>query len=254
MGENRRTFSALTNFHAVDLTGLDRVKLMNRVDQKFILPESQLNAVLLEILPHYTVLEIDGKREFEYDSLYYDTGNLDLYRDHHNGKPNRVKVRKRDYVDTGNSFFEIKRKIKGYRTEKYRVSTEMSDKIGADEKLLLAKQDLMHLNLLPSLKIHYRRITLAGIHIPERITIDRALAFENSSFCEQLHGLVIIEVKQDEVKRESPIIQALRKRRNRPFGISKYALGVVLLRLSSKTNAFRHKVTKINQLIANYGA
>jgi hypothetical protein len=254
MGENRITFSALTEFHTVDLTGLDRVKLMNRVDQKFILPERQLNAVLLEIVPHYTVLEIAGKREFAYDSLYYDTGNLDFYRDHHNGKPNRVKVRKRDYVDTGTSFFEIKRKIKGYRTEKYRVKTEMNDKIGEDENLLLSKQDLVHLNLVPSLKIHYRRITLAGIHIPERITIDRGLLFEHNSGSEHLDGLVIIEVKQDHVKRESPIIQALRKRRNRPFGISKYALGVVLLRLNSKTNAFRHKVTKIHQLIAAYGA
>lgn len=254
MGENIRTFSALTNFHAVDLTGLDRVKLMNRVDQKFILPENQLNAVLLEILPHYDVLEIDGKREFAYNSLYYDTGNLDLYRDHHNGKPNRVKIRKRDYLDTGSSYFEIKRKIKGYRTEKYRIQTGMDAEIGSDESRLLTAHDLEHLSLIPSIKVHYHRITLAGIETPERITIDRALEFEDAEHRELLEGLVIIEVKQDQVKRESPIIKALRKRRNRPFGISKYALGVVLLRLSSKTNAFRHKVTKINQLIANYGA
>jgi hypothetical protein len=130
----------------------------------------------------------------------------------------------------------------------------MNDTIGEEESSLLQKQDLTHLHLIPSLKIHYRRITLAGIHISERITIDRALAFENSTCIEQLDGLIIVEVKQDQVKRESPIIGALRKRRNRPFGISKYALGVVLLGLNSKTNAFRHKVTKIHQLIATYGA
>jgi hypothetical protein len=254
MGDNHSLLSVLSKFQSVDLAGLDRVKLMNRIDQKFILPERQLNDLLLEILPYYTVLEIEGKREFAYDSLYYDTGNLDLYRDHHNGKPNRVKVRKRDYLDTNTSYFEIKRKIKGYRTEKYRVRTAMNDTIGEEESSLLQKQDLTHLQLIPSLKIHYRRITLAGIHISERITIDRALAFKNSTCIEQLDGLIIVEVKQDQVKHESPIIGALRKRRNRPFGISKYALGVVLLGLNSKTNAFRHKVTKIHQLIATYGA
>jgi len=254
MGDYQIMLAALNQFQSVDLTGLDRVKLMNRIDQKFMLPESQLNELLLEILPHYTVLEINGKREFAYDSLYYDTGNMDLYRDHHNGKPNRVKVRKRDYLDTNTSYFEIKRKIKGYRTEKYRVRTAMNNTIGKEEHELLEKQDLTHLHLIPSLKIHYRRITLAGIQVSERITIDRALAFENSDGIEQLDGIFIIEVKQDQVKRESPIIKALRKRRNRPFGISKYALGVVLLRLNSKTNAFRHKVTKIHQLIATYGA
>jgi hypothetical protein len=253
MAFTTESLAALKEFRAVDLDGLDRVRLMNRVDQKFILPESQLNALLLEILPYYSVLEINSKREFAYDSLYYDTRNWDLYRDHHNGKPNRVKVRKRDYLDTATSFFEIKRKIKGYRTEKYRIKTENSAVIGAQEHQLLSKHDLAHLSLIPSLKIHYRRITLAGIDVPERITIDRALAFENLNGIEYLDGLVIIEVKQDQVKRESQIIKALRKRRNRPFGISKYALGVVLLQLNSKTNAFRHKVTKIHQLIAKYG-
>jgi hypothetical protein len=254
MEVNPDSVAILSAFSAVDLSGLERVKLMNRVDQKFILPESQLNELLHELLSHYHILEIDGKREFAYDSLYYDTNQLDLYRDHHNGKPNRVKIRKRDYLDTGSSYFEIKRKIKGYRTEKYRIQTGMDAEIGSDESRLLTAHDLEHLNLIPSIKIHYHRITLAGIETPERITIDRALEFEDAEHRELLEGLVIIEVKQDQVKRESPIIKALRKRRNRPFGISKYALGVVLLRLSSKTNAFRHKVTKINQLIANYGA
>lgn len=254
MAVNPDSVAILSAFSAVDLSGLERVKLMNRVDQKFILPESQLNELLHELLSHYHILEIDGKREFAYDSLYYDTNQLDLYRDHHNGKPNRVKIRKRDYLDTGSSYFEIKRKIKGYRTEKYRIQTGMDAEIGSDESRLLTAHDLEHLNLIPSIKIHYHRITLAGIETPERITIDRALEFEDTEHRQHLEGLVIIEVKQDQVKRESPIIKALRKRRNRPFGISKYALGVVLLRLSSKTNAFRHKVTKINQLIANYGA
>jgi hypothetical protein len=245
---------ALQRFSPVSLSGLDRVKLMNRVDQKYVLPENQLNDLLIEISPHYQVLEIDGKREFDYSSLYYDTGSLDFYRDHHNGKPNRVKVRRRDYIDTESSYFEIKQKIKGYRTEKYRVRTTANEAINLEEQDLLMQHDLGNLHLIPSVRIQYRRITLAGIQTAERITIDRALAFENAHGTEHLDGLVIVEVKQEQVKRESPVIVSLRKRRNRPFGISKYALGVVLLRLSQKTNAFRHKITKIQQLIAHYGA
>ena len=40
------------------------------------------------------------------------------------GKPNRVKLRYREYIDTGDVFFEVKKKIKGMRTDKYRVREE----------------------------------------------------------------------------------------------------------------------------------
>ena len=111
MVENKFPISAIQLFQPISLQQLDSVKLMNRVDQKFILKLDELNALFLEILESYYVLEIDSKRTFRYSSLYYDTNNFNFYTDHHNGKPNRVKVRSRYYLDTETAFFEIKKKI-----------------------------------------------------------------------------------------------------------------------------------------------
>ena len=247
-------FPKLANFGAVGLNDLDAVKLMNRVDQKFILTDKQLHQLLPELAKYYSILEINGKRIFSYDSLYFDTPALDFYRDHHNGKPNRVKVRRRAYLDTGTGYFEVKRKVKGYRTEKHRVKSPfLAPEIALEQKLLQTYQ-LDSLSIEPSMNVRYKRITLTGMQLNERITIDTQLEFEHAQHIERLEGLVIIEVKQEQIKRESKAIQLLRKQQNRPFGISKYALGIVLLNVSSKTNAFRHKVTKIKHLIAAHGA
>lgn len=247
-------FTELAHFESVGLKDLDSVKLMNRVDQKFILTDKQLHQLLPELAKHYRVLEISGKRIFSYDSLYFDTPSLDFYRDHHNGKPNRVKVRRRAYLDTGTGFFEVKRKVKGYRTEKYRVKSSFAAPAIESEQNLLRTYQLDALSIEPSMNVRYKRITLAGKQLNERITIDTQLEFEHAHRTEHLEGLVIIEVKQEQIKRESQVIQLLRKQQNRPFGISKYALGIVLLNISSKTNAFRHKVAKIKRLIASHGA
>ena len=255
MTENQNQFSSLQQFEAVSLQQLDGVKLMNRVDQKFILHQHELNDLLAEILHSYNVLEIDGKRLFKYSSLYYDTDVLNFYTDHHNGKPNRIKIRSRQYLDTGTAYFEIKKKIKGFRTEKYRVEksgNQESDQVL--EQALLKLHQLDHIPLLPSILVDYSRISLSAKDLSERVTIDTDLCFKREHSEESMGGLVIIEVKQDQVKRESPIIIALRKRRNRPFGISKYTMGMVLMNAVNKTNAFRHKVSKIKQLISRNGA
>jgi hypothetical protein len=255
MVEEQNPFSALNDFEAVSLQQLDGVKLMNRVDQKFILHQRELNSLLLEIQEYYNVLEINEKRIFRYSSLYYDTDEQNFYSDHHNGKPNRIKIRSREYLDTGTAFFEIKKKIKGFRTEKYRVEKsgdQLSDQ--HSERELLKMHHLDHIPLVPSIIVDYSRISISAKDLSERVTIDTELCFKKESGEESMAGLVIIEVKQDQVKRESPIVQALRKRRNRPFGISKYAMGMVLMNAAIKTNAFRHKVSKIKQLISRNGA
>lgn len=255
MTENINPLSAIQQFEPVSLQQIDSVKLMNRVDQKFILHASELNYLLLEVLNSYHVLEIDNKRSFRYSSLYYDTDNFNFYTDHHNGKPNRVKIRSRSYLDSGTAFFEIKKKIKGFRTEKYRVKrTGESANDHQLEQELLKLHQLDHFSLSPSISIDYSRITLTAKDFSERVTIDTELCFKKEAGAESIGGLVIIEVKQNQIKRESAIIQALRKRRNRPFGISKYAMGMVIMNAVGKTNAFRHKISKIKQLISNNGA
>ena len=46
---------------------------------------------------------------------------MTLYHDHHNGKLNRYKVRRRRYIDTDTEFLEVKLKNNKKRTIKSRI-------------------------------------------------------------------------------------------------------------------------------------
>ena len=94
---------------SLSLEELDRVRLLNRVDTKFLFPVSFLEGLLEETRNDYRILEIDGRRSFGYESLYFDTPGFDFYRQHHQGKPGRIKVRYRKYVDSGLVCFELKK-------------------------------------------------------------------------------------------------------------------------------------------------
>ena len=81
-----------------------RVKLMNRTDTKFAFTTEQLATFLLEIEPYYSTLKINGTRTSHYESLYLDDERFSFFKDHHNGKTDRFKVRIRKYVES-NLFF-----------------------------------------------------------------------------------------------------------------------------------------------------
>ncbi len=98
----------LNTFQPLTLKELDNVQMLNRVDTKFVFHINQFCEILEEIKENYLVLEIDGKRMFDYESIYFDTDNYDLYKFHHNGKLNRLKVRYRKYLDSGLCYFEVK--------------------------------------------------------------------------------------------------------------------------------------------------
>ena len=95
----------LAKFESANLDDLNAFKLQNRVDQKFIIRDVELDYLLNEISEHYKVLTIDNTRVFKYNTLYFDTPNLNSYFDHHNGKPNRCKIRYRKYEQSGDVFF-----------------------------------------------------------------------------------------------------------------------------------------------------
>ena len=56
----------------------------------------------------YQILEIENKRLCNYEMLYYDTADLQLYNNHLKNRANRYKIRSRNYVDSDLRFFEIK--------------------------------------------------------------------------------------------------------------------------------------------------
>ncbi len=93
----------------ITLDEMDTIKLMNRIDSKFVTNEDVLLAILRDAHAEgYRALVVEGKKVSPYDSMYYDTPDLRMFLDHHNKRMVRQKVRTRVYVSSGQTFLEIK--------------------------------------------------------------------------------------------------------------------------------------------------
>lgn len=239
----------LHQLDSVSLKGLDDVKLLNRVDSKYVFHYHHLNSLLQEMQPHYNILDIDNRRIFNYDSLYFDTPDFLLYKFHHNGRPDRLKIRYRTYLDSALTYFEVKYKVKGIRTVKERMRAEkIKDKLGPDELNLVHHKYLDNSVLEKKMWTRFRRITLSGKNLPERATIDLNISFSNNSGEKNFDQLIIAEVKQDKSSVFSPMIQAFKKRFFDEAGFSKYCTGVAMME-TVKHNSFKPNLIKIKKIL-----
>lgn len=230
---------------------MDSVSLLNRIDKKYMLHVSQLPAILQSVLDNYYVLEINGNRIFSYKTVYFDTPDYQFYKDHHNGLTNRIKVRCREYVESGSSFFEIKQKSQGYRTNKYRKTiAALLEGLGGEEYTAIRERYSKHEIPELSVTLHnfFHRVTLVNRKLTERLTIDFDLRFSNELQQAEVKDIVIIEVKQGKYDEQSPIVQALKKARIFPHSISKYIYGLLLTGNNIKYNAFKQILQKVNKI------
>jgi hypothetical protein len=238
----------LQEIDPISLKEMDSVALMNRTDTKYLLSFEQLTEVLEEVSGHYRILDIKGVRRNHYQSEYYDTPDFYFYKRHHSGKKNRLKIRKRRYVESDISFLEVKFKSNKGRTEKDRMKL-------AELNLELSPENIQYIHdtshfedqLEPKLMNTFERITLVDQALPERITIDCYLSFEMGENKLQIPDLVIIEAKQERQNRHSIFLSALKKRLIRPESMSKYCLGVALMTYQ-KSNMFKEKIRRIKKL------
>ena len=105
----------------ISLDEMSAVKLMNRVDTKYVAHDIIVAKLFSLIKDEYFVQEVEGKRVAAYDSVYYDTEDNHMYIIHQDKKLKRDKLRIRNYVDTGNYFCEVKHKNNHGRTKKKRI-------------------------------------------------------------------------------------------------------------------------------------
>jgi hypothetical protein len=240
---------AVKGFNPITLKDLDSVKLMNRVDSKFVFNIKHFENILTELQQNYSILEIESKRVFRYESLYFDTPSYLLYRHHHCGKPARVKVRYRKYVDSNLVFFEVKKKTKTGRTDKHRiVQPEISRTISGAETALLNKMEVNLHDLEEKVWVYFDRITMASNDTQERITIDMNLMLEDAAQKKSFPNAIIAEVKQERYSRLSKFVEVLRKRNIPELSISKYALSVVTMKDDVKKNNFKAMINKLNKI------
>jgi hypothetical protein len=177
-GSSRRS-ALLQSFSAIHLSEMDHVALLRRTDTKYLLSEEQFFQALAHLTGHYRILEISGCRLHRYQTLYYDTQNLALYRQHHDGWRNRYKVRKRAYTDSDLAFLEVKHKVNANTTIKSRRRTRgLSSQIARDAGSFLRTHYPYQVEELEAKLVNaFQRITLVSTHSVERLTVDVDLRF-----------------------------------------------------------------------------
>lgn len=234
----------------IDLEELGNVRLLDRIDTKFVLHDWQLLDILQEVGERYRVLHVTSSRINHYRTLYFDTADLWLYRQHHSGIYPRYKVRCREYVDTGVHFLEVKCKTNRRRTVKQRMETPAMFTQLRDAAHTFVKShcpvepDL----LMPCILNECGRITLVNREMTERLTIDINYRHMWRNRDGGLPGLVIAEVKQPKFTSSSAFVGALRAHKIRAVKFSKYCTGIVDLYPHVKHNRFKPRIMLLQRL------
>ncbi|NTW42371.1 MAG: VTC domain-containing protein, partial [Cellulomonadaceae bacterium] len=96
--------------------------LQTRVDLKYLVPPELVEQLTADLLTGAEVLTIDGQTAFGYESVYFDTPDLDGYLDAAHQRRRRFKVRTRTYLDSGGCVLEVK--TRGGRGETVKERTE----------------------------------------------------------------------------------------------------------------------------------
>ena len=242
----------LAGYSPITLAKMERVRLMNRVDTKFITSTSKLPELLNCLQAGYLMQEINGSRLNAYHTLYLDTVDRAMYLTHHNGRRTREKIRVRSYFDSQSVFLEVKNKNNKGRTKKKRfelpemTAYKQQNAVAFLETYAKYPPEELH----PQLEIEFHRITLVNSKKTERLTIDMNLAFRNPAADgakKQLDELVIIELKQ-QGQMASHAKSLLSELHIRPVSVSKYCLGTMLTVPDIKNNLFKEKMIQINKI------
>ena len=220
----------------ISLQELEDVALMDRSEEKYIIPIAWCGDISNKLCTDYNILEIANERQFRYDNLYFDTPENICLEDHIRGRKNRFKVRIRSYSNSKISFVEVKSRNVYGRSQKMRIqrtSEQWDSPFTTKEQEFLSNCVPFAAKLKPVLYSSYSRYTIANIAKGERITFDTNLEYKTltGETFKPLDGLAVVELKQGETDRRSPLNRIFRERTDRrsPLGrtirISKYILG-----------------------------
>lgn len=240
----------------ISLEEMSGIKLMNRTDTKFVATKEQLLEFLQAVVGKYYIQEKDGKRISQYHTTYLDTPDYVMYTMHHNGKVRREKIRVRTYMDSNDTFLEVKNKNNHGRTKKKRILVQGLDTLEEERDNVipfLSKHAWYRLDEVnPVIENFFSRITLVNTAKTERLTIDFDLRFHNlvTDECDKFNRVVIIELKRDG-NVPSPALEIIRKLRIRRSGFSKYCIGTALTHSKLKKNNFKDRLRFVSKIENN---
>lgn len=243
----------LNRYAPITLEQMSEVRLMNRTDTKFVTNLDKLSRLLAMAQKEYFVQDIDGERNMEYATTYFDTFDFNMYRYHQCGHANRQKIRFRTYVSSDTKFMEVKTKNNHGRTKKKRIEVDDMNLQDKEKRQFLSKHLRYDVDTLqPTLSNRFSRITLVNKGMTERLTIDSALRFHNivNGMDKDMDKLVIIELKRNGLV-YSPVLKMLRQLRIQPHGFSKYCMGSALTNPHLQVNRFKLKLIEVSKLVNN---
>jgi hypothetical protein len=217
----------LASYRTFSLEKAEAVKLMHRVDTKFIIPVDEAVRLLQDVRQDYHVLEIASKRTGTYSSIYYDTNDRKMFYAHITGRYPRYKVRERFYSQNRLKFIEVKKKNNKGQTSKRRIS--ISENSSEANNWIPKQSPFLADELMPSLINSFERITLINNKQTERVTLDFNLQFRTPSGVPTpiFDRVAIVELKQNKTS-DSLVKDYLRNKGYRPGGVSKYCAGILL--------------------------
>ncbi len=205
--------------------------LQTRLEKKYLLTPEEFVAFSGE-LEDLSVLQIDGRRVFGYESAYFDSPDLELFRAHRQGRRQRYKVRTRTYLDSSESLFEIKLKGGRGETVKLRLPYEFEDRdrvtgVAQDflEDALLENYEVRPPELVQSLTTRYSRATFVDVLDGARLTCDIDLACSADGDTQPGPDLILVESKSSGTGRADDVLATMGIR---PVSVSKYCIGIAL--------------------------
>jgi hypothetical protein len=234
---DRRIDELLGSLRAMSLEELDeRAALLRRVDAKYLVDHDAFAALMQALAVDHEVLEIEGRRAFAYETVYFDSPRLRCFHDHIEGRRPRWKARTRLYRDSGICHFEVKLKDADDETDKRRADHpgDAVDRLG-EEAHRLVRDALGEAGLTPPaelepvLRTTFDRITLAAMEGGARVTCDLGLGLARMDGERRRlrPDLVLVESKSEAGDSGADVLLA--DQGVHPVSLSKYRVGVDLL-------------------------
>ena len=222
----------LDNLQSISLAELNRdASLLTRKDRKYLVPLPVARR-LVEVNDLH-VLEIDGRRSFRYESVYFDTPDRVSYLAAAHKRRRRFKVRTRSYLDSGGCSLEVKTRERRGLTEKHRLPYEVEQRACLNSEALEFVDQFERIaplsrHLEPVLTTRYERTTLLEPNSMSRITIDTNLEIETAGGANlTLPAMAVVETKTS--GQPCAVDHFMWSVHQRPTKISKYCTGLAAL-------------------------
>lgn len=209
-------------------------ELQSRVDRKYLVTPDRFDAFIDACGDHLRVLEIDGLRDFRYESVYFDTPDLAAYHRSATGRRSKFKVRTRTYVDSAACMLEVKTEGGRGQTVKDRMPYPLDRREVLDDDADAFVTDRVRAgavagDLAPVLRTRYARMTLVDPAAGTRVTCDaRLVCTEPGGRTARMDTHVLIETKS--LGGATAADRVLWSMGERPTPISKYCVGLAMVR------------------------